>query len=151
MESERVVSLVLSGNPGVGKTSLQHKYVNGGAFPASGVNDSSIGLSFITRKAVIGGREETPVQVWDYRGSLRRVPPVLYRKTDALLVVFDLSAPPDSVTPQLDHWLHDFLVSPYFSTSRLFVVGNKRDLVDATPPAITAWCRSHPDISYFEV
>lgn len=115
--------IILTGNFGVGKTSLFNRYLY------SQFDDkylTSIGVK-VDRKNVLVSGEEMTLLVWDIAGEITqdKVPVSYFIGTSAVIYVFDLTRPSTYKNLEFDLKYMDKVLPGVL----IKVVGNKKDLI----------------------
>ncbi|EER00655.1 Rab6, putative [Perkinsus marinus ATCC 50983] len=124
----RQYKVILIGNGAVGKTSLAHRFCDGG-FSAS--YKQTIGLDFFVKRLVLPGDVNVCLQVWDIGGQSiggKMISRYIYG-SDAVIMVYDITS--YQSFQDLNDWLHLVYGCPelLFSIDRLlFLMANKDDL-----------------------
>lgn len=120
--------------PGVGKTSLVHRYVKNAFTPAS---PSTVGASFVTKR-VLDSTSDTLVrlQIWDTAGQerFRSISRLYYRGAHACLLCYDITDEASFV--EMTGWLHELkqnLAGEDEKRIVIHVVGTKSDVVADEP------------------
>jgi len=148
-----LLKVVVLGDAGVGKTSLVKQYIDGN-FDSQ--YKPTIGADFLTKDISLPNRGDFKFQIWDTAGQerFRSIAASFYRGADACVLVYDIS---DIKTFQnLDRWMKEFLESSGAENSKNFpfvVLGNKSDMSDemmVSKSRAQAWCKSKPNVSFFE-
>ncbi|KAG8929556.1 hypothetical protein FRC03_006450 [Tulasnella sp. 419] len=120
--------VVIMGDPGVGKTSLVHRYTTN-TFSAARTA-ATPGAQFHTKKTVVDGTN-VRLQIWDTAGQerFRSMAPMYYRGANAAVVVYDITMP--STLDNVKVWLEELKknTSPD-SDMIIYIVGAKSDLKD---------------------
>ena len=115
---------VFIGDPGTGKTSINHKFITGQFEEAT---DATIGVIF-SCKQYYSEKYNTNIKInfWDTAGQerFRSIAPMYYRGSSAILLVFDIS---DRITYQniIDYWIEKV---KYENCFQIYLIGNKKDL-----------------------
>ncbi|KZW03865.1 ras-domain-containing protein [Exidia glandulosa HHB12029] len=110
--------------PGVGKTSLVHRYTENKFTPTS--TTSTTGALFLTKKVVVDNFK-VRLQIWDTAGAerFRSIAPMYYRNAHAAIVVYDIT---DSKTfDDVRGWLEE-LKKNCTEDLIIYIVGSKADL-----------------------
>jgi len=120
--------VILLGDFGVGKTSLLRRFTNN-TFTTATDRKSTLGLDFYTRTFPHDDQSDiVKIQLWD-TGGMERVASITssyYKFAEAAILVFDLHNP-DTFHSLAQHLLE---VASYAENCKVFLCGNKVDLVD---------------------
>uniref|UniRef100_K7L4U0 Ras-related protein RHN1 n=1 Tax=Glycine max TaxID=3847 RepID=K7L4U0_SOYBN len=122
-----MISQVLLGDMGAGKTSLVLRFVKG---EFSEYQDSTIGAAFFTQ--VLSLNEATvKFDIWDTAGQERyhSLAPMYYRGAAAAIVVYDITSMDSFVRAK--KWVREVLRQEFTSSNSsltMFLVANKADL-----------------------
>jgi small GTP-binding protein len=154
---EICLKIVILGPPGVGKTSIIHRYCNG-YFQTDTV--STIGAGFFTHTIIMSNVEVT-LLLWDTAGEerFRSVAPSILHGANGMILVYDRTQP--SSLEELNIFLEMFLDNvPVDVSSELpiLLLGNKCDLEgedsdgsQITDAAVATWCAQRRIVHSFSV
>ncbi|CAI2343470.1 unnamed protein product [Caenorhabditis sp. 36 PRJEB53466] len=119
--------VVVLGDSGVGKTSIIYRHRYGAHYRP--VN-ATIGASFVSFDLGADRDDIVRLQVWDTAGQerFRCMVPMYMRNADAALVVYDVTNR-DSFE-DIERWIKDLDRSSGTEEAKIFLIGNKTDLVD---------------------
>jgi small GTP-binding protein len=120
------LKIIVLGEPGVGKTSIIGRFVNG-TFDQT--YKATVGFSHHSRTVDADG-EKYALDVWDTCGSerFRSVAPTYYRGSDACILVYD--ATQLKTVEALSYWYEEFssiVNTDIGSNVPVLIVGNKSD------------------------
>lgn len=113
--------------PGVGKTSLVHRYVTGSFNPKT--TTSTIGASFLTKRVLdIDSGATVRLQLWDTAGQerFRSISKLYYRGASAVLLVYSIVD--EQSFEEMGRWLME-LKDNLGEDIIIHVVGTKSDVV----------------------
>lgn len=121
------------GDGAVGKTALRHRYLGEG-FKQS--YSMTIGADFAVKRVELDGKEIV-AQIWDLAGQLRfqSVREVYYQGATGALLVFDITR--SSTFESIPQWVTELLENNKQKIIPMVLIGNKSDLREATPEAIS--------------
>lgn len=122
----KVIKIIITGNGGVGKTTLLHRYIEGKFL----VNTyMTIGVEFFIKELDIDG-SKVLMQIWDFGGQERfRFLLRNYAKgTKGALFLFDLTRPLS--LEQIEDWID--ICRSEDPTVPILLIGSKADLEDST-------------------
>lgn len=122
---ETLFRVIIVGDTCVGKSCILLKFTEG-SFKES--HDVTLGVEFGTKSISIEGRP-IKLQIWDTSGqeSFRSITRSFYRRADAVILVFDLTA--RHTFEHCVHWLEE--IRQNSSTDVLiFLAGNQLDLIE---------------------
>lgn len=124
--------LCVVGESGVGKTSLIRRYSTG-QFDVG--TKSTIGVDFMTKRVTIDAME-CNFMIWDFAGEdkFRKMLPSYVSGASGALVMFDLTNPASFT--KLPEWIE--ILRANQDDLVLFLVGNKKDLVEPVPTGLAA-------------
>ena len=107
MKKNRLLKIIILGDPGVGKTSILNRFVND---KYSNHYKATIGADFLSKQMMIDDRIVT-LQIWDTAGPERfqSLGIVFYRGADACAFVFDVNN--KKSFDKLESWKLEFLRS----------------------------------------
>lgn len=119
--------IVLLGVPGVGKTSIMNRLVNGTFYEYI---ESTIGALFFNVKQYVHNNIMIDMQIWDTAGQerYRSLIPMYTRSSDVILLVYDVS---DTNIDDLKFWYR--FITRSFSINEMplvYLVGNKSDITN---------------------
>lgn len=122
--------VVLLGDSSVGKSSLVHRFTTDFFDPHLA---NTIGAAFISKSHSTPNNPERSVnlEMWDTAGQERykSLTPMYYRNAKAAIVCFDLSSPLSSFQ-RAQYWIDQLrILGP--QDIRIYLVGNKKDLMDS--------------------
>jgi small GTP-binding protein len=122
------LKITLIGEPGVGKTSIINRFING-TFDNN--YSATIGFSYLSRR-ITHDSEEYTVDIWDTSGSerFRSMAPNYYRGSDGCILVYDVTQP--GTAQALSFWYEEFssiVNTGQGSNVAVLIVGNKADLL----------------------
>ena len=122
---ETLFRVIIVGDTCVGKSCLLMKFTEN-SFKDS--HDVTLGVEFGTRLISIEGRP-IKLQIWDTSGqeSFRSITRSFYRRADAVILVFDLTA--RHTFDNCVHWLEEIKQNSS-SDVAIFLAGNQIDLVE---------------------
>ncbi len=125
MSTYPLLKVVITGDDGVGKTSLAHRFCQG-TFEAP--QPASVGVDFQTKIIELDG-SPVKLSVWDLAGQDRfeAVRVGFYRGSLAAALVYDLNAP--NTLKDLVRWYQE--ITRAIPRLPFLVIGNKADLVSA--------------------
>ena len=145
------LKIVLLGDPGVGKTSLIHRYCN---YYFRSHYKATIGVDFITKEISVDGKSLT-IQVWDTAGQERfhSLGTSFYRGADGCILTYDVTNL--SSFRNLDDWKNEFLIQSCANDPDNFpfiVIGNKTDLPNREVSSRRAqfWSDDNNALPHFE-
>ncbi|XP_002741677.1 ras-related protein Rab-13-like [Saccoglossus kowalevskii] len=123
----RTHKVILLGDAGVGKTCLFRRFM-GESFPKSTATTLMTQASF-PRRFQDGQGQPVEVDIWDTAGAerMRSITETYYRQTSAALMVYDIDNA-ETLDSIVSHWA--FSIQSREQNAKLFLVGNKLDLVD---------------------
>lgn len=128
---ETLFRVIIVGDTCVGKSCLLLKFTEN-SFKDS--HDVTLGVEFGTRSISI---EEKPIklQIWDTSGqeSFRSITRSFYRRADAVILVFDLTA--RHTFDNCTHWLEEIKQNSS-SDVAIFLAGNQADLISTQSESI---------------
>ena len=138
------LKVVLVGDTKVGKSCILSRFVQG-TFDRS--MPATIGAAFLTK--VIGN---VRLQLWDTAGQekFRSLAPMYYRSANVAILFFDLTNLESFQA--LNQWATE-LEEKIMGEIKLFLVGNKVDLVDdrkVTQEEADEFCKNHNMVQYYE-
>ncbi|KAL6071645.1 Ras-related protein Rab-13 [Balamuthia mandrillaris] len=122
-EPDFVFKLLLSGDPGVGKSSLLLRYSENTFNESIG---DSIGVEFKTKMIGLEGKT-IKIELWDTAGQerFRTITSAYYRGTDAIIFAYDITD--QDTFANVAKWMHE--AKRYAGEDTLFwLVGTKLDL-----------------------
>ena len=121
------------GDGAVGKTALRHRYLGEG-FKQS--YSMTIGADFAVKRVELDGKEIV-AQIWDLAGQLRfqSVREVYYQGATGALLVFDITR--SSTFESIPQWVTELLENNKQKIIPMVLIGNKSDLRDSSPEAIS--------------
>lgn len=122
---ETLFRVIIVGDTCVGKSCLLLKFTEG-SFKES--HDVTLGVEFGTKSISIEGRP-IKLQIWDTSGqeSFRSITRSFYRRADAVILVFDLTA--RHTFEHCVHWLEEIRQNSS-SDVAIFLAGNQVDLIE---------------------
>lgn len=122
---ETLYRIIIVGDTCVGKSCLLLKFTEN-SFKES--HDVTLGVEFGTRSISIEGKP-IKLQIWDTSGqeSFRSITRSFYRRADAVILVFDLTA--RHTFEHCTHWLEEIKQNSN-SDVAIFLAGNQYDLVE---------------------
>jgi len=126
MSKVKVLKIIITGNGGVGKTTLLHRYIEGKFL----VNTCmTIGVEFFIKELEIDG-DKVLLQIWDFGGQERfRFLLKNYAKgTRGALFLFDLTRPLS--LENIDNWID--ICRSEDPTVPILLIGSKADLEDSS-------------------
>lgn len=112
--------IIFLGNPGVGKTSIIHRYL----YDNFQSNLYTIGYNF-SEKFIDFNNKYIKMQIWDWGATVHRIKNSYYMNANGAFVVFDIT---DRYSfDEVESWIKEIKEhAPKYS--RIILVGNKRDL-----------------------
>ncbi len=151
-ERRKIFKIVVLGDGAVGKTALRHQYLGEG-FKQS--YSMTIGADFAVKRVDLDGKEIV-AQIWDLAGQLRfqSVREVYYQGATGGLLVFDITR--QSTFASIPNWITELLENNKNKIVPMVLIGNKSDLRESTPEAISyesgmEYAKSLSDWSKFEI
>tara|TARA_B100001758_G_scaffold226027_1_gene218461 strand:- start:360 stop:1022 length:663 start_codon:yes stop_codon:yes gene_type:complete len=126
MSHNYVVKLILLGDPGTGKSSLLHRFVDNSFIKD---HETTIGVDFQAKTVSSSSGNILRLHVWDTAGQehFRSIVSAYYRCVAAALVIFDV-ANRESFT-NVDHWLKEIREKNDTLTNLpIIILGNKTDI-----------------------
>jgi len=126
MSKVKVLKIIITGNGGVGKTTLLHRYIEGKFL----VNTyMTIGVEFFIKELEVDGNKVL-LQIWDFGGQerFRFLLKNYARGTKGALFLFDLTRPLS--IESIDEWID--ICRSEDPTVPILLVGSKADLEDST-------------------
>ena len=117
--------------PGVGKTSLVHRYVKGTFDPATTL--STVGASFLTKRVLdIDSGVTVRLQIWDTAGQerFRSISKLYYRGASAVVLVYSILD--EGSFQEMGRWLSE-VKENIGDDVVVHVVGTKSDVVAQEP------------------
>ena len=132
-ERRKIYKVVVLGDGAVGKTALRHRYLGEG-FKQS--YSMTIGADFAVKRVELDGKEIV-AQIWDLAGQLRfqSVMEVYYQGATGALLVFDITR--SSTFESIPQWVTELLENNKQKIIPMVLIGNKSDLRDSSPEAIS--------------
>jgi len=123
--ADRILKVIILGEPGVGKTSLVRRF-GGEAFAENSI--SSLGSDFIEKSYNVG-EQVIQVQLWDTGGGerFRAMTTSFYRAAVLVFLVYDITN--KATLEQINIWVSQLQKFVYGDITK-FLVGNKLDLED---------------------
>ena len=126
MSHNYVVKLILLGDPGTGKSSLLHRFVDNSFIQD---HETTIGVDFQAKTVTSSSGNILRLHVWDTAGQehFRSIVSAYYRCVAAALVIFDV-ANRESFT-NVDHWLKELRnKNENLKDFPIMILGNKTDI-----------------------
>jgi len=126
MNHHYVVKLILLGDPGAGKTSLLHRFVDD-TFTEK--YDTTIGVDFQAKTVTSTSGNILRLHLWDTAGQehFRSIVTAYYRCIAAALLVFDVTN--RETFDNLEHWLKDLRQkNESLHDLPIIILGNKTDV-----------------------
>ncbi|OMJ86213.1 hypothetical protein SteCoe_12353 [Stentor coeruleus] len=122
---ETLYRVIIVGDTCVGKSCLLLKFTEN-SFKES--HDVTLGVEFGTRSISIEGKP-IKLQIWDTSGqeSFRSITRSFYRRADAVILVFDLTA--RHTFEHCTHWLEEIKQNSSNDVA-IFLAGNQADLIE---------------------
>ena len=123
---QNTLKVVVIGDPGVGKTCLMQRYMNG---TYSSEYRTTVGADFLSTKITVNETTYN-LQVWDTAGQekFQAIGSAFYRGADCCIVVFDVTNGKSFST--LGTWMNEFSVQGEVNDPATFpfvIIGNKID------------------------
>lgn len=121
----KIYKIILIGDQGVGKTSIQTRYINS---TFSKPYEITIGVEFGVKELAVKG-EKIKLHLWDTAGQerFRSICRSYYRGSDCAIIVYDVTKL--SSFESVRTWIED-LHQMTNDFRHIYVVGNKCDLVN---------------------
>ena len=123
-----VLKVVTSGDGGVGKTTLVHRYIEGKFLKATRL---TIGVEFFLKELTIEG-SKVILQIWDFGGQdrFRFLLPNYALGAKGAFFIFDLRRP--NTLKRLNHWMG--IVRGHVKDIPVLLLGTKSDLLKGKEP-----------------
>ena len=128
MSHNYVVKLILLGDPGTGKTSLLHRFIDN-AFLEK--HETTIGVDFQAKTVFSSSGNLLRLHLWDTAGQehFRSIVSAYYRCIAAALIVYDVTN--RESFENLDHWLTELREkNSSLKELPIIILGNKTDEKD---------------------
>tara|TARA_Y100001935_G_C17098150_1_gene404612 strand:- start:60 stop:719 length:660 start_codon:yes stop_codon:yes gene_type:complete len=128
MSHNYVVKLILLGDPGTGKTSLLHRFIDS-AFLEK--HETTIGVDFQAKTVFSSSGNLLRLHLWDTAGQehFRSIVSAYYRCIAAALIVYDVTN--RESFENLDHWLTELREkNSSLKELPIIILGNKTDEED---------------------
>lgn len=128
MSHSYVVKLILLGDPGTGKTSLLHQFIDSTFLEK---HESTIGVDFQAKTVFSSNGNILRLHLWDTAGQehFRSIVSAYYRCIAAALLVFDVTN--RESFENLDHWLTELREkNSSLKELPIIILGNKTDEED---------------------
>ena len=124
MSKGKVLKVVISGDGGVGKTTLLHRYIEGRFIVAT---QMTIGVEFFLKEIEVGAKKIL-LQIWDFGGQerFRFLLKNYARGAKGALFLFDLTRPMS--LEKIEEWLDICRVDD--PTVPILLIGSKLDMVE---------------------
>lgn len=134
---KNIYKIVLTGNAGVGKTSLLNRIIYDRYNSDMG---QTIGASFMAKSINIGEKKYT-FHFWDTAGQERykSIVPMYYRGSSGCLCVFDVTDK-NSFT-SLSDWINNYQI--HNPSGNILIIANKCDLAESS------WCQTKDEFTNF--
>ena len=130
MSHNYVVKLILLGDPGTGKTSLLHQFIDS-TFVEK--HETTIGVDFQAKTVFSSSGNLLRLHLWDTAGQehFRSIVSAYYRCIAAALLVFDVTN--RESFENLDHWLTELREkNSSLKELPIIILGNKTDEEDTS-------------------
>src|SRR3990167_6288926 len=123
---QNTLKVVVIGDPGVGKTCLMQRYMNG---TFSSEYRTTVGADFLSTKITVNETTYN-LQVWDTAGQekFQSIGSAFYRGSDCCVIVYDITNP--GSFEKMNTWKHEFLEQGDIKNPEKFpfiIIGNKAD------------------------
>jgi len=116
--------IILIGNSGVGKSSLNYWFMHEKPIP---VSCPTIGAAFFI-KSITHNDKKIKLNIWDTAGQerFRSLVKMYYKDTASCICVFDVTN--KESFNSLQYWINDYRQNNKNDSSRIIIIGNKCDI-----------------------
>ena len=136
--------VVIIGDAGVGKSSIQTRFVNQ---TFSNSYELTIGVEFASKEMTIE-TDKIKLHLWDTAGqeTFKSICRSYYRGADSAIIVYDVSSPKSFNS--VINWLRDIM--RLNDNVKIYIVGNKSDMQNKIPPNdLYHFLEQYPNIKHF--